>query len=566
VTARHDKDHVTHSYPRAVVRGEVPAGKLVRLACERHLSDLDAGPQRGLWFDAKAADVAFRFFTGLKFSKGRWGGTPFKLEPWQQFLVGSVFGWKTGAGLRRFREAHLEVSRKNGKTELAAGVAGKLLLADGEPGAEVYCVATKRDQAKITFEVAKRLLIGKEWNPHRRLLKTAVLAERTGSKLEPLGADGDSLDGLNVHGAIKDELHAWKQRLLWDVIDTATGARSQPLGISTTTAGHNRRSIWWERREVCVKLLEGVAGYANDELFPLIYCPDQDDDFENPDVWVKGNPNLNVTVQAEEIGRRLVEAKRTPGQLFAFKRLRLNLPTESAAGWLDMARWRACADTIPEDRLAGRVCFGGLDLSQTTDLTAWALAFPPAPDDPHWRILVRHFCPASDMEARERRDSVPYSKWADGNSLTLSEGTWVDYGLVRKRIDDDREKFRVVSLAYDNRFAPSLVQQMAADGIGCVPWNQGVGGMNTACQEFFRMLVAGEVRHQGCPLLEWEAENVAVKRTSQGYIMPDKQQSNKRIDGIAAMLMAVGLAIHKHGSGPADSGAAFFDLGEFGGW
>lgn len=553
-------DHPTHAYARAVADGRVPAGRWVRLACERHLNDLKHGHERGLWFDDAAADLAFRFFGLLRLSKGKWGGQPFRLQPWQEFLVGSLFGWKKADGTRRFREGHLEVARKNGKTETAAAVALKLLLADGEAGSEVYCLATKRDQARLTFDVAKKMAGGPEIKAHLRRLKASILHESSGSKIEPLGADADSLDGLNVHGAIKDELHAWRTRDLWDVIDTATGARHQPMGLATTTAGYNRRSIWWERRELGLKLLEGVKGFDNDEFFPLVYCPDDGDDVEDPAVWAKGNPNLGVTIQADELGRRLAEAKRTPGQMLAFLRLRLDKPTETATRWLNMERWKACRDPVDEDRLAGRPCYAGLDLSQTTDLTAWALWFPPIEGDPKWRLLVRHWLPNDDMPGRCARDKVPYDKWADGVSLTLCEGTWVDYGLVRKRIKDDANKFRLMGLAYDNRFAPSLVQTLMQDGFECVPWNQGVPGMNTATKEFRRMALSLEIAHQACPLLDWEAENTAVKVTSEGYEKPAKDASSGRIDGIAAAVTGLGLAIHKNGAGPVEAGILELDI------
>lgn len=557
-----DLSHATHKYAQAVADGKIVCGRLVRAACERHLTDLERGHERGLWFDGKAADLAFGFFGLLRLSKGRWKNPKFVLQPWQQFMVGSMFGWKREDGLRRFREVHLEVARKNGKTETAAAVALKLVIADGEEGAEVYCLATKRDQAKTTFEIAKKMAGVAALKPHLRRLKTELRHEATASKLEPLGADADTLDSLNVSGAIKDELHAWKSRDLWDVIDTATGARSQPLGLSTTTAGHNRRSIWWERRELCVKLLERVEGFENDELFPLIYTPDEGDDWENPAVWSKGNPSLGVIVQRDELSRRLREAKQQ-GRPLAFRRLRLNQPTETAVKWLDMAKWRRCADPVDESVLWGRPCYGGLDLSTTTDLTGWALWFPPIEHDRKWRLLVRHFLPKEDLDAREFRDKVPYGKWADGVRLTLSEGSWVDYGLVKKRIRDDAQVFRLMALAYDNRFAPSLIQDLIAEGFECVPWNQGPSGVNTGTKELYRMTLAGEMAHQGCPLLEWEAENTAVKETAEGYQRPDKSASSQRIDGIAAAISGLSLAIEKNGAGPVPAGIVELDLG---GW
>jgi phage terminase large subunit-like protein len=532
----------------------------VRLACERHLADLAKGHERGLWFDPKAADIAFRFFGLLRLSKGRWANPTFTLQPWQQFFIGSLFGWKRADGFRRFREGHLEVARKNGKTETAAAIALKLLCADGEEGGEVYCLATKRDQAKTTFDVAKKMAGSQALKKHLRRLKAEVRHEQSGSKLEPLGSDADTLDSLNVHGAIKDELHAWKSRELWDVMDTATGARMQPLALSTTTAGHNRRSIWWERRELCLKLLEGVPGFENDELFPLIYTPDDGDDVEDPAVWVKGNPSLGVIVRREELAQRLREAKQSPKGMAAFIRLRMNKPTETATRWMPMGRWRRCAEPISEEELIGRPCWGGLDLSMTTDLTAWGLVFPPTPLDPKYRLLVRHFLPRDEIEEREKRDKVPYRSWADGVRLTLGEGNWVDYGLVRKTVLADGEKFRLLGLAFDRKFAPSLVQTLMADGIECVPWSQGTYGMTTATKEMYRMVLAGELRHQGCPLLTWEVENTAIKTDPGDGQMPDKAASSQRIDGVVAGIMALGLAIHKQNDMPAEAGVMEMDL------
>jgi phage terminase large subunit-like protein len=552
-------DHVSHEYPRSVVDGRVVAGKWVRLACERHLDDLRHGGERGLWFDPAAANLALGFFSLLRFSKGRWGGKPFVTAPWQTWAIGSMFGWRREDGSRRYRETHLEVARKNGKTETAAGVGLKLLAADREPGAEVYCLATKRDQARLTFDVAKAM-VSRSDPLRRNIRRMKAELQCDGSKMVPLGADADSLDGLNVHGAIKDELHAWKSRDLWDVIDTATGARDQYMGLSTTTAGYNRRSIWWERRELCLKVLEGADGYDDDGLFPLIYTPDDADDWEDEACWIKGNPNLGVTVRVEEIRERAAEAKRTPGQVNAFRRLRLNQPTETATRWLPMDRWRQCGrGPIPEEALVGRECYGGLDLSQTTDLTAFALVFPPSAEDPKYRLLVRHFLPREDIDGREGRDRVPYRRWADGRRLTLSEGDWIDYDLVQRRIEEDAQKFRLVSVAYDARFAPAIVQRLLAVGIDCKPQSQGYGGLTTGTKALHGYTLSRQLGHEGCPLLEWQAENAAIETDAAGSgCRPTKAKSTQRIDGIAAAVNA--LEICERMRSPGDAGVIELDI------
>lgn len=553
-------DHPTHDYPRDVADGHIRTGRLVRLACERHLHDLAHGRERGLWFDEAEADKAFQFFRMLRLTKGRWAGRPFELEPWQKFLVGGTFGWKRADGSRRYREVHVEVARKNGKTETAAGVALKLVSMDRETGAEVYCLATKRDQAKLTFDVAKQMIAkSPALAKHLRRLKYSVQHEGSGSKLEPLGADADSLDGLNVHGSIKDELHAWKSRDLWDVIDTASGARHQPLGLTTTTAGFNRNSVWWERRELGVKLLEGTEGFDNDELFPLIYTLDDDDDWTDDATWIKGNPNLGVTVRHDELASRCKEAKQNPGLANAFRRLRLNQPTESVTKWLPVGLLKTAWEDLPEEALAGRVCFGGLDLSQTLDLTAWALAFPPDESDPNWRMLIRHWVPGHEIREKENRDGFAYRRIGPP-ALTITEGDWVDYDAVKTRILADAESFRLVNLAYDRRFAPSIIQELVKEGLECVPWSQTFGGLNTGTKEFKALLTARRMRFPKCPLFEWETENTVIEIDGAGNERPHKGKSTRRIDGVVAAINALSIASFKYGTEQADGGVAELDL------
>lgn len=554
VTKRRPKASETHAYAKDVVEGRVHVCRYVRQACERHFRDLETGHKRGLHFDESAAQFAIDFFRLLKLSKGRWAGKTFNPEPWQRFMIGSVYGWKRADGTRRFRSVHLEVARKNGKTEMAAGFALKQLVADSEEGAEVYCVATKRDQAKLTFDIAKKMIAKSALRNHLRPKVFSIVHERSGSKLDPLSSDYGSLDGLNISCAIRDELHAWKGHDLWDVIETATGARDQPIGFSTTTAGTSRQSVWWEQRELVVKMLEQKDGYEDDALFGLIYTLDDEDDWQDESVWVKANPNLGVTLKLEDLRAECQKAIRNPGYTNNFRRLRLNQPTESVTKWLGAGLIQKAWDELPEEEMVGRVCFGGLDLSQTLDLTAWALAFPPNDYDPNWRLLVRHFLPGAEVKEKEDRDGFPYSRIADGKSLTLTKGDWVDYELVKSRIYRDAESFRLVSLAYDRRFAPAIIQHLIAEGIECVPWTQTFGGLTTGTKEFKRLLHARMLKIPKCPLIEWETENVSIEVDNAGNERPHKGKSTGRIDGIVAAINALSLANHKFGSETPDGG------------
>lgn len=360
-------------YARGVVDGEIPAGDLVRLAAERHLSDLDTGHERGLRFDDEAADRAISFFPLLRHSKGEWAGTPFALEPWQEFIVGSLFGWKRADGLRRFRTAYLSVARKNGKSTLVAGIGLYLAFFDDEPGAEVYAAATKRDQAKITWSEAQRMVQRTPGLSGRiKAYQNNLHNVETASKYEPLSADYNSLDGLNVHGAVIDEYHAHPNGNVADVLESATGARRQPLIIYTTTAGHDNESACHQFDQYIQSVLEGTV--QDDAIFGFIARPDEDDSWDDPVAWAKANPNLGVSVKLDDLERQCDRAKNIPREQNEFRRKRCNEWTEQADRWLDLALWDGCADR-PECT-PGRRCFAGLDLSTTTDLSALAMLFP----------------------------------------------------------------------------------------------------------------------------------------------------------------------------------------------
>src|SRR5512139_1249755 len=286
-----------------VVAGRVVACHWVQAACQRHVDDLKHGAERGLHFDREAAEHVLKFFTILKHSKGEWAGRPLVLEPWQQFLIWTLFGWKRADGTRRFRTAYIEVARKNGKSTIGAGVGLYLLAADGEPGAEIYSAATKRDQARITHLEAVRMVKASPMLRKRiRTFRDNLNIEGTASKFEPLGADADTLDGLNIHGAIIDEIHAHKTREVWDKLDTGTGARRQPLMFGITTAGYDRQSLCWTLNEYSKKVLDGVI--EDDTFFALIYTLDDGDDWQDETTWIKANPNLKVSKKNDDLRRK----------------------------------------------------------------------------------------------------------------------------------------------------------------------------------------------------------------------------------------------------------------------
>ena len=399
--ARATQDDPVTAYARAVTEGRVLANRLLRLACERHLEDLSSATARGLRFDSAAARHAIEFFGFLRHSKGEWAGQTFELAPWQAFVVGCLFGWQRSDGLRRFRTAYCAVPRKNGKSTLSAGIGLYLLVADGEQGAEVYSAATTRDQARIVFDEAKRMVASSPALKRRvGILINNLHVAASAARFMPLSSDASSMDGLNVHGAIIDELHAHRTRHVVDVLETATGARRQPLLFEITTAGYDRHSICFEHHDYSIKVLESVL--QDDSWFAFIAAADEGDDWTDPAVWRKANPNFGLSVKEDDLARKAEKAIALPGAQNAFRRMHLNEWTEQAERWIDMAAWDACDAPVDLELLRGRPCFGGLDLSTTTDVTALAWVFPPDHDDDLWRVLSRYFVPAENLRQARR--------------------------------------------------------------------------------------------------------------------------------------------------------------------
>lgn len=535
----------------------VPACKWVKLAVDRHVRDLQEGEKRGLYFDEDAAQRAIKFFTFLKHSKGEWAGQTIRLEPWQQFITAALFGWKTADGTRRFKTGYIEVARKNGKSTWAAGVGLYLFDADGEPGAEVYTAATKRDQARITHSEATRMVKASPFLRKRiGTFRDNLHNEKTASKMEPLGGDADSLDGLNVHGAIVDEIHAHKTRDLWDVLETATASRRQPLILAITTAGFDKNSLCRELNEYTKKILEGSV--QDDTFFGIIYTLDRDengklkDDWENESVWVKANPNLGVSKKKEDMHRLARKAKEMPSALNAFLRLHLDVWTSASTSWMNMQRWNACGSHVDENGLRGRTCYGGLDLSSTTDVSAWLLVFPPEVQGDLLQVVSRFFIPEESMRQRSKRDRVPYDVWVRQGLITATPGDVIDYSYILKQIDEDAQRYDIQEIAFDRWGATKIAQElqdMGGDDF-LVQFGQGFRSMSPPMKELEKLVLGEEIAHGGNPVLTWMAGNVVAKEDAAGNIKPDKKASTEKIDGIVALIMALDRAIRHedHGS------------------
>lgn len=531
---------LAEQYCDDVLSGRIVACKWVRLACERHRRDLATGASRGLRFDERRAQLPIAFFSLLKHSKGEWAGRTISLEPWQQFMLWVLFGWVRADGTRRFRTAYLEVARKNGKTTLAAGIGLYLMLADGEPGAEVYSAATKRDQARLSHAEATRMAkASPAVRREVRIFKDNIHIQDTASKFEPLGADADTMDGLNVHGAIIDELHAHKTRDTWDVLETATGARRQPILFAITTAGYDRQSVCWQQHEYTEKVLERVID--DDAWFGMIFTLDEGDDWQDDRVWIKANPNLGVSKKWDDMRRKAARAREMPAALNAFLRLELDVWTQSDVRWVPFDHWQACGQAVDADGLRGRKCYAGLDLSSTTDVSAWVLVFPPESPEDSYLVLPRFFIPQESMVERVRRDRVPYDAWVRNGYLTATHGNVIDYEFILAQVDADAQAYDIQEVAFD-RWGASRIQTQLMDRGGdewLVQFGQGFASMSPPMKELEKLILGHKIAHGNNPVLNWMAANLVADTDAAGNIKPDKQRSREKIDGMVALIMAL---------------------------
>jgi phage terminase large subunit-like protein len=550
-------EHPTTAYARAVVAGEVMAGHLVRLACQRHLDDLEHGTTRGLTFDKGAATRGMEFFaTFLRHADGQ----PFTLAPFQQFLVGSLHGWKE-AGVRRFRHVYFEGAKGTGKSPLASGLALSVLFLDEEPGSELYCAAVTREQARIQFTDCTRMAQGSpDLARQLEITDNNIAMPATGSFIRPVSSEARALDGKRVSVALIDELMEHPNADVYDKMRAGVKTRRQPLILVTTNSGYDRHSVAWRLHEYSVKLLEGV--HDNDAWFALIFAldpcaacraagheqPNEEceaeacDDWKDERVWEKANPLLDRALPRHYLREQVEEALAMPSKQSIVKRLNFSIWTESVSRWLDQAAWVECGrGVVDPEALRGRRCFAGLDASTTMDLTAFVLAFPD--DDGGFTVLSRFWLPREAMVERVKRDHVPYDVWARIGALELTEGHTVDYDIVRERIKQLAATYQIVELVRDRWNTSQLATQLMSDGANVVDFGQGFQSMSAPAKELERLVKEGKIRHGANPVMTWCASNAVVEIDPAGNIKPSKRKSTERIDGVVALCMALGRAI-----------------------
>ena len=496
-------------------------------------------------YDKSAADYAVGFIECLCHTKGTWARKPFELIDWQEQIIRDIFGTLKPNGYRQFNTAYIEIPKKQGKSELAAAVALLLTCGDGEERAEVYGCAADRQQASIVFNVAadmvrmcpalaKRVKI---LDSQKRLIYLP-----TGSVYQVLSADVGNKHGFNTHGVVFDELHTQPNRKLFDVMTKGSGdARMQPLYFLITTAGNDTKSICYEIHQKAQDIIEGRK--IDHTFYPVIYGANESDDWTDPKVWKKANPSLGITVGIDKVQDACESAKQNPGEENAFRQLRLNQWVKQAVRWMPMDKWDRCVFDTSEDNLEGRVCYGGLDLSSTTDITAFVLVFPPIDEEDKYRILPYFWIPEDNIDLRVRRDHVPYDLWERQGFLQTTEGNVVHYGYIEKFIEGLGERFNIREIAFDRWGAVQMVQNLEGMGFTVVPFGQGFKDMSPPTKELMKLVLEERIDHGGHPVLRWMMDNIFIRTDPAGNIKPDKEKSTEKIDGAVATIMALDRAI-----------------------
>lgn len=586
-------DDPATQYAKEVHSGERLAGPDIRNACARHLRDLEDGPKRGLTWDLAAANKAIRFYrTVLKLNGGEFEGLPFELLPWQKFIVGSIFGWKSSDGYRRFRVVYVESGKGSGKSPLAAGVGLTGLIADNEARAEIYAAATKKDQAMILFrdavamvqqspELTKRLVCS---GTGQNIWNLAYL--KSGSFFRPISSD-DGQSGPRPHMALIDEVHEHKTNMVVEMMRAGTKSRKQALIFMITNSGSNKRGPCWEYHEYGSRVASGAL--TDDGFFAYICSLDEGDDpIKDESCWFKSNPSLQDAdlPGLKYLREQVTEARGMPSKEAMVRRLNFCEWTGAESPWISWDVWSQAEERVPMSLLRNRPSVGGLDLSSTTDLTSFVLLFYPTYEDPHWRLLPYFWIPDHELDKREARDKVPYAAWVKSRDLETTPGRAISKLHVLRRLQTICDFFQVDKIAFDRWRIEDMRQLMTEYDITLpelVEFGQGFKDMGPAVDEFERRLLgiselpadedgdAGEffddalpveavesLRHDGNPVMTWCAGNAVIVSDPANNRKADKAKATGRIDGIIAAIMATGIS---GAVSSGSSGSSIYDEG-----
>jgi len=527
-------------YCDRVLTGDLPASELVRRACQRQVDDL-ARKDFEFHFDERRARAICSFIEKLPHVKGKWKSRDIKLEDWQCFVLTTVFGWVDAAGIRRYRKVYIEVPRKNAKTTISAGVGLYLLCADGEPGAEVYSAATTRDQARISWDIARtqvkrepELMSAFGVEP----LAHSITIPSKASFFKPLSRDADSLEGLNVHGAIIDELHAHKTREVFDVLNSATGSRRQPLIWAITTAGSNRAGVCYEQREYIKGVLSGR--HEDERYFGIVYSLDPEDDWTQPEAWEKANPNFGVSVLKDDIAAMCAQARASAQSQNNFLTKRLNVWVNAGTAFFNMLAWDACADSgLCLSDFEGEPCWIFIDLATKIDVAAKVYLFQR---DGKFYAFGAYYLPEDTVQP-DNPNYDYYRGWANENKLTLTPGNVIDFEFIETDLIEDAQRFNVREIGFDPWQATELSTRMLAAGLPMVAVPMTVQRLSEPMKKLEACILQRRIAHNGDPVLSWMMSNVEARVDAKENVYPRKARPENKIDGAVALIGALSRAI-----------------------
>jgi phage terminase large subunit-like protein len=520
-------------------------GRLIRLGAQRFLADLKRAKAKGapFKFDAWHANDACRFIECLPHVEGKWETPDIVLHPSHVFFVVQLFGFRKSDGTRRFSSALFAVARKNAKSTLAAAILLYCECCEPEEGAQVISAATTGSQARIIFNVAKRMV--EKTSELREAFGLEAFANsiarmETGASFKPINAKASTQDGLNPSHIGLDEIHAHKTADLLNVLTSAAGARGNPLFLYTTTEGYTNPGPWGEIRQFAKQLLEGVFGETADHFLAVFFAVDDaDNDFDEA-AWLKANPLADTNPHLiAAIRKEAVEAKAMPSKLAEFQIKRLNRPASAANGFILLPRWKACDGAVDLDALKDVPCWGGLDLASTRDMTAFRMV---------WRIgdqiltWGRRWVPTSAVAQRTERGTVPYAGWVAAGLLEQTEGDVTDYTVIEAAVLEACERFNMQSIGFDRWNAAEVSSRLLAADVPLIEFVQGPRSYHPAMQALERAYIGGQLAHGGDPVLTWCASNLVARKDANLNMAPDKKRSADKIDDMAALLMAIGIS------------------------
>ena len=510
-------------------------------------------------YDKAKADRAVTFINNLSHTKGKWAGKRFDLLPWQEQIVRDLFGIVKEDGNRQFLTAYIEIPKKNGKSELAAAIALYLLYADNEASAEVYGAACDRNQASIVFDVAKQMVqMSRPLEKRSKIMGATkrIVNYSNAGFYQVLSAETGTKHGLNVSGLVFDEIHAQPNRHLYDVLTKGSGdAREQPLFFIITTAGTDRNSICYELHTKALDILNGRK--KDTSFYPVVYGLSDEDDWNDEANWRRANPSLGHTIGIDRVREAYQQALDNPAEENVFKQLRLNMWTSSSVAWIPEHVYAKGNGLIDHEELKGRECYAGLDLSSTSDITAFVLVFPPRYSEENYIVLPFFWLPEDTLALRCRRDHVLYDVWEKQGYIKTTEGNVVHYGFIEKFIEGLSEVYHIKEIAYDRWNATQMVQNLEGMGLTMIPFGQGYKDMSPPSKELFKLMMEGKIQHGGHPVLKWMGQNVVMRQDPAGNIKPDKEKSVEKIDGIVALIMGLDRCIRHQ----TDEGSVYDERG-----